>query len=943
MQRGVDAPRWRGLIGRDSELEKLKTWLEQSWLGPGGAALVEGEPGIGKSALCEAVAKHATDRGGTTLIGRGDEVEQERPFGLVSGLLRGLKGVEEASRWATRWREPAGAESGTSVFTAADEFIDLLEVISSAPGVLLVIDDLQWADRPSVLVLNNVLKRTHGNAVAILLSFRSTEFDPDLARVIRSVSESGATQIRLGPLSEDDVAALLSESFGAAPGPALMRLAEGAAGNPFYLTQLIKVVQDEHLFIGDGDGVDLPSASLPPSLRLAILRRLSTFDIRGRELLRTAALIGSAFSISDLSAASDLGEHDVADALAPALSARVLVPVDRELGFAHDLVREALYEDVPAAIRRQRHRAVGRALAGRGHPPAKVVRHFVESAEVGDLEAISWITRAAEELSMWDPGTASDILGHAVHISDPASASHREMLLDQARWLMWAARFAEATSVARKLLGLDVAPDVQCQLRLFLIQSAIVAGDLETALDHAGAGLTLPPETKRFPHLLAEAALVHLFVARQQEAATLALRASELGDEKGDAMGAGLGRICLALLAMLRGDFTEAVHLTETTVELANRSAELSRHAAFLLAGRVFLETDDLRRAHELAHAAVQRHAATGTGWLLPMYYVLLGTVAFHEGRWDDALAEFSTSEALSEETGNWGSWPAALSLRAEIEIDRGELDLAESLIQEAEKIITAAPGFHWHAGDVMWARAQLLVARGNEDQALSLLTGLWDMRVTFGAPAGNRGIALLLLDLARKHDPERSTAYVEMLESLAQRSGCEAVRGMALFGRGIVDEDPLLIRESVEWMRRCPRVVERIELLEWAACASAQLEPNGYGRELAEEVASFYASVDAHRSLARGDARFRNSGIVRGRRGPRARPTVGWASLTPTEERVVRLVAQGMRNAEIADRLVISVRTVETHLSRVYAKVGLRSRVQLATEAARLFLDAAQ
>lgn len=929
------------VVGRDAELQRLSVWLDAIWSGEGRAAVIEGEPGIGKTALCLALLTDARRRGAQVLMGTADELEQDRPFGLILDALRGCGDFEPAAEWVERWAGAQGSVgSPRSRFEAVDEAVDLIEAMSAAKPVLVLLDDLQWVDAPSLVVANHLVKRMRHSPVGIVLSFRSGVPDPRIAKVAETVvDQQGALHLRVAPLDETAMSALLTQTFSVAPGPQLLSLATRTGGNPFYLSQLVRVLQDERLVEVADDKADVSGAPLPPSLRLTVLRRLSMFGPDCRRLLRTASFFGSTFSLAGVAAAGGISPEQAGQILEPAIYTGIVVPRGGELAFAHDLVREALYEDVPQALRRQQHQDIAMALARIGGRAGEVARHFILGVDAGTEEAIRWIRRAAHEASASDPQSAAETIDHAIRRTVSTDGSYRDMLLDQTRWLMWAARFDAAASVTTRLLKLETDPGRQCQLRLFLIQTAIVHGDLQEAMTQVAHALELPPSAERFPHVVAEAALVHLFVARSDEARGLAQEAIALGERTGDAMGIGLGQICLALVAMLRGDLVEAASLATATADLARGSPELGRHSAFLLAGRILLEADDVSGSSDLALEAVRTNSEVGTAWLLPMYHVLLGTLAFHQGQWDDALAEFDTSEALSEETGNWGSWAAVLALRAEIAVHRDDIDSARACVEKGEEIIAAAPGIHWHAGDVMWARAQLLVAEEQHDTALSLLSGLWDMRVGFDAAGANRGVAQLLLRLAHElADAERLQKTLTGLEALAARADSATVTAIATLGRGLKERDRDAILQALPAIRQDPRRPEQAGLLEDAAVALAELGDMEAARSPADETVEFYRSVGGARSRAQAEARFRRVGIVRGIRGPRARPALGWESLTPTETRIVKLVAQGLRNAEIADRLVVSPRTVETHLSHVYTKVQVGSRVRLATEAAKRF-----
>jgi DNA-binding CsgD family transcriptional regulator len=184
--------------------------------------------------------------------------------------------------------------------------------------------------------------------------------------------------------------------------------------------------------------------------------------------------------------------------------------------------------------------------------------------------------------------------------------------------------------------------------------------------------------------------------------------------------------------------------------------------------------------------------------------------------------------------------------------------------------------------------------------------------------------------------DARRADSIAQAVEEVASLAHVPSLEGAALRCRGLVQRDPEVLLASAAAYRRSPRRLECALASEEAATALRQEGRTDEAVGLFGEAVELYEHLGASRDIARVDAALRSLGVRRGRRGSRGRPTIGWDSLTPTEREVVRLAVEGLTNAQIGERLFISRRTVETHLSHVFGKVGVSSRVQLAAEAGR-------
>jgi len=369
------------LVGRESELALLSGLMKQAAQGHGGAVLIEGEPGIGKSALVRAAVAEAPEAGCQVFWGAGDELGQELP---LLPFLDGLR-VREPSADPRRMtivgllRGEVAADRGADVpAVLAEQLLALVTEQCAVRPVVLVIDDLQWAD-PASVTLWDRLARSAGQVPLLLVGMTRPapgRIDgPELRRMV-----AAGSHLRLDRLAGPAVADLVAELAGGQPDEGLLRLADGAAGNPLYVTELLAALTRNSMVAVTGAGVARLSAGpVPGSLSAAIANRLGFVTGPVREVLRAAALFGTEFALPDLAVVLGRETADLAPLIDQACAVGVLATSGRGLGFRHPLIRAALYEEMPAAVRAAWHRDAGRALAEAGAPADRVARQLLRA------------------------------------------------------------------------------------------------------------------------------------------------------------------------------------------------------------------------------------------------------------------------------------------------------------------------------------------------------------------------------------------------------------------------------------------------------------------------------------------------------------------------------------------------------------------------------------
>ena len=940
-------PATPSLVGRSAELASLAELLHRAAEGPCQVALIEGEAGIGKTRLLAEMLDRCRRLGFQPYIGAAAELERDRPFGAlveafdlhptaadperaeIGHLLVGDLD-HEGSRLSL-------AEAPALRFRALEAVLTLVERLSLSAPMVIAVEDLHWADPSTLLCLRQLCRRLTHLPLLLVGTLRPSPWSAELDRLLEDFVAHGGSHLLLGSIGPEDVATLATEVLGTPPSPTLLQAVEGAGGNPLFVTRLLHALSSEGAIEVRGGRAELQEFVLPSSFRLLILRQLGTLPMETIEVLRVASILGASFSLAELSTVLDRPSSALVNSIQEAVRAGVLGEVGERLAFHHELVREAVYLDLPLSVRRALHLQAGRALAAAEAPPGQVAAHLAVGAAPGDQEAIRWLRRAAGVAARRAPSVAVGLLERATELmaaTDPARVAVDAELV---AIFAWSGRVHDAEARARELLVPGLPADVERTLRLTLAESMLARGRAGDAFQEMQALIqTLPENDPQRAGLLAFAAWTRLFsgdiqgaVAEEDEALAAA---AHQGDE-----GARSVALCgLGIASHLLGDPRRAVELGTEAIRRAEQDPthHLDRYPARLFLGRAYQDGDQMAEADRVLREGLRRSEELGLAVHLPFYHAQLGALRFATGEWDDAVAELEAAIQLGEEQ-QWGALIQPRSLLTLVTIHRNQLLAAEESLDLAEREF-AETGSAYGVDTMLWARALLLEVRGDAQAALSIIETAWAGPLLRIPPQLVRiGPDLVRLAVAAGR-PELGRAVVEAMDEATATSPAATWRAAALWGRGLLHGDADALVESVGAYQRAPRPIERARACEDAATALSRVGRREEAAVLLQDAVGVYERVGASIDLLRTEAALRGLGIRRGRRRTRRRPSKGWESLTPTEIEVVLLVTQGLTNVEIGRRLFISRRTVETHLSHIFAKLGVSSRVQLAAHASR-------
>jgi DNA-binding CsgD family transcriptional regulator len=943
----IDAQHRVALVGRGAELGILRAAVQGAARGRRGAVVVEGEAGIGKSRLLDEALEGAEELGFRVLVGWCDEVERHRPLRALREALAVDQHASDASR-AKLGRllavGSAAVDPAAPVVDMADEgwliveaVVELLEQMASAGPVALAVEDLQWADPVTLRAVHAIGRQMTGLAFALFVTLRGGGHDPDVSRVVADLLARGAEHVLVGPLVSEETAQLAHEVAGLPPGPRLLEQLGGAGGNPLFVIELLRALDDNGaLDLRDGLA-EARDVSLPPTLRLTLLRRLSLLPEATLNVLRVASILGSTFSLAEVTLVTGTTTASLLSALAVALDAGLLKESGDRLAFRHDLVRDAIYHDLPLAVRKGLHREVGTALAGAGASLDQVASHVALGAEPGDTDAVAWLRSAASSSVARSPATAIRLLERALELTEPTDPVRDEVASELVQPLLASGRLHDAETLARDVLAQGPRPEIVVLTHASLAGVLSIGARYPEALDQIAQAAAAASEQER-PSLIAAESLLMVLNGQVESARDTANRAIDAARRLGDDRARSLGLQTLAMLALAEGYLERAVALAHEAVGFDEQAGITwaGLGGPHLWYGTALADSDRFADAEVAFQAGRRRSEQTGNLARLPHYHWGIAEMRLAAGRWDDAVAEAQAGLSLVEETANHVGDVFANALCAHVAFHRGEATTAQAAVREAERRLVAGPveiGYEW----MTWIGALLLEARGEVAEARSALEQTWDLIGPLRylqATSRAMGPDLVRMALASGDRP-RALSVTEELERVAVCGQTPTARGIALRCRGLLDDSPDILLASVAAHRSGPRPYQLAAACEDAGIALQRAARPNEAVPLLNNAVDAYEQLNAARDLARVQSVLRTLGIRRRRHAPR-RPSFGWESLTPTELRVVGLAAEGLTNGRIAERLFVSRRTVATHLEHVFQKLGYANRVELAAEATR-------
>ncbi|HEY1776939.1 MAG TPA: AAA family ATPase [Solirubrobacteraceae bacterium] len=915
------------LLQREHELGQLRGALDAAAQGRGSLTLVTGAAGTGKSSL---LAAADADSGAVTVRrARGTELEHDFPFGVVRQLLevplqslapaerdRCLSGAaSSAKRIFESAPQSRGADDGG--FATLHGLYWLVANLAASRPLALVVDDAQWSDAPSLRALAYLAGRLDDLALALVVCVRSGETTPvaDLLAALQSHPETH--RLELGELDGQTVAALVREFLPRASDELCAAFHESSGGNPLYVRELLRSVD------GGGDG---PSASDVRDAALSsvgdrVQRRLEAVGPEAPLLAAAMAVLGMSGRLPLAAALAQLDETLSASLAERLRRAEILAYAD-PFEWIHPLVQRSLYDTLTVTRRDELHARAADLLEEGGAAPGHVAAHLAALRPTGSSRVTAALVRAAEEAIARDaPGEAGALVRRA--LAEGAAEPSRGELLLRLGQIDVGRRDPSAAAHLREALELLDDPKDRALAALSLGEILTHAGDWESAarvIDEARNELG-PSD----PELQLELDVTHALVCAFDPVLASTYwseRERLVGLTGGDSWAAHALCALLASTSGFRGEYLdEVLPLAERAVEgdvLFSQRAAGAWTPAHALAGFVLLEryeraaevADDIAVAARMQGSIASAVVADATrGWSTAR----LGDLAAAEEMLRP-LQDFALQNGLLLLVAN------LMWFGADVMLERpSQTDVAQAL-----ESLQLPPAFEEAAGGawVKSARGRLRTTRGDRvgaEQDLRAAGSILE-RLGFG-PLHDPWRSWLALALPRA-DADEALALVESEFAEAEATGLSRPRGIVLRAKGLLargDEAVELLRDSVAVLRDSPARYEHAQSLValgaalrrggWRADART---PLAEGRELAYRCGAERLSDQAREELVATGAR------------PRRIARSGFDALTASERRVTRLAAQERSNADIAQDLYLSVKTVERHLSSAYAKLDI-------------------
>jgi ATP/maltotriose-dependent transcriptional regulator MalT len=863
------------LLERGEQTARLSQVLQQAGERRGRVVLVSGSAGVGKTSLVRTFARVAADQDATVRIGACDDLHAPRAFAPFRDI-------------ATRQgRLGRALQSGADRAEVLDAILEELD--DPVRPVVLILEDLQWADDATLDAVLVVGRRIEDLGAVLVATFRDDEIAAShpLRRVLGNLGNAALERIHLEPLSREAVAVLAER-----PVDEVDDLYTTTGGNPFYVREMLAA----------------PEATVPSSVKDTVLQRLVGLPEVTRRALEALSVIPSQSERWLLDAVADGGVR----ALDQAERAGIVIVDARMIRFAHEIARRAVESDLTTGTRVLLNAEIATALDARGGDATRILHHAVEAGE-RDLVLRHGPVAAREAARLGSHHAALQAYHQIYRFSDELAAGERaELVLEYAYELQLGNRSGDAVAAAAEAVGLledggDAA--ALANALLVLSRAAYWHRGQAAAIPHATRAIELlggsrpsPVRAMAYAHM----ARLHLLAHRNQEAWEWSERALEAAADAAHRPAEAGARITHGAAGLNLGVADGEAEL-ERGLEMARRNGfhESVIRGYFQgiveLARRGRLDDAERRLADGLAYAE-DHHVAYATFRLRG----LRGALTLARGRIDDARAILQKALDDEGDPGIAGVQPRAWLAQALGRL--GERDAAR-LADEA-----------WHLSADSDEAPRVCAA------AVARIELAWLAE----RPDATRAVMRPALALA---DATRHGWYAGDLRVYLQRAGITAPAPPS--GTPLLDAHAAALRGD-------------------HAASAERWGTVGYGYEQAVElvfcddetsVLDGVRRLDDMGALAtanRARAMLRARGITSVPRGPTRRTRENPAGLTDRQVDVLVLLAAGMTNAEIADRLVLSVRTVDHHVSAILSKLGVATRQEAAMQASELGLDVA-
>ena len=946
------------MVGSLREREREVAAVRELLDGRGRMLLLEGRAGIGKTSLIEVACSRAAELGGEVLRARGSELESGFAFGVVRQLFeRRLAAAGQGERAALLAGPAAAARpllagelvaqpAGDSSFAVLHGLYWLVVNLAAGRPVLLAVDDAHWADEASLRWLAYLARRLDGLAAGLLVALRPGDAAVMGAPLLALCAEAAAV-LRPALLSERAVsaevrAAVHAGGGGEASDELCAAVYAACGGNPLYLTELLRAADRAGRPLATLDPAELLAAGVDGIARRVItrVRGLGPDALRlaqalavlgdGGELRHAAAIAGVPMAdAARLAGGLTRAEVLAAEVQAAQVQAAAVLAAGGRPRFVHPVIRDALEAVLDGGERDRAHRRAARLLHADMAPPGQVAAHLVRVRPAGDGWVLARLREAARAaMDSGAPQAAADLLDRA--LAEPPSPAQRAGVLREAARAQVTAGRERAFVLLEEALRVAAGPRARAEIALEVAEAYAALFRWVDAVDVIERALAElgPADQELAASLEGELVVCGLHDARR--APRVAPVLARLGSRRVAAASEPVA-VAQAMAMLLAG--RPASQIATLLDETLNRAGPDTRNwdtrAAMLW---VLVAAERFGTVEAALGPMLEQVHRSGSARGLVAAYSTLGLLKLRLGALPEADAAARVALYVLQEGDFAPGLGFAATVLSDVAVEAGQLD-------EAQLLLDLLPPEGWPAGVgtvlIPAARGRLRLAQGRAAEALAEFQACGEL---FGADVwgipiretgyvhARSGAALALLRLGRPRDAVR-LADAELADVRA--FGAPRALGIALRVAGLTRGGPeglALLHESAAALDGSPALLERARSLAELGAALRRDGQRTAARDPLARALELAAGCGAGPLAARARDELRAAGAR-----PRRPWRTGVDALTPSELRVARLAADGRSNREIAGELYVTLKAIEGHLARAYAKLGIEGRGQLA------------
>jgi DNA-binding CsgD family transcriptional regulator len=936
---GTGLKRHAGLVGRLRERERELAAVEELLEQRGRMLLLEGRSGIGKTSLVEAACARAGELGHEVVRARGSELESGFAFGVVRRLFeRRLAGAGRDERAALLAGPAAAARpllsgelacqpAGDSSFAVVHGLYWLVVNLAASRPLLIAVDDAHWADEDSLRWLAYLAPRLEGLAAGTLVALR--QGDPALMSApLLAVRAEAAAVLRPALLTERAVSAVVRATAGGEASDELCAAVYAACGgNPLYLTELLRAAEVSGQPLAALEPAGWPAGGLEGIAR-QVITRVSSLGPDALGLAQALAVLGDGGELRHAAAIAEV-TMAVAVRLAGGLVRAEVLAAGDQPRFVHPVIRDALEASLDSGGKDHAHRCAARLLHADGAPPGQVAAHLVRVRPAGDGWVLARLREAARAaMDSGAPQAAASLLDRA--LAEPPPPGQRAGVLREAAQAEVTAGRERAFVLLEEALRAAAGPRERARIALEVAEAYAALFRWVDAVDVIERALAELGDADRELAARLEGELVVCGLHDARRAPKVAPVLARLGCRRPEAAGEPVAVAqAMAMLLAGRPAGQVAAPLEDALRRAGPAAGNWDTRAALLW---VLVVAERFGAVEESLTPLLAQVHRSGSARGFVAAYSTLGLLKLRLGALPEADAAARVALRVLTEGDFAPGLGFAATVLSDIAVEAGELD-------EAQALLDLLPQGGWPAGVatvlIPAARGRLRLAQGRAAGALAdfqacealFAADAWGMPIRdTGYVHARSGAALALLRLGRRQHASQ-LADAELAD--VRVFGAPRALGIALRAAGLArggNEGLALLRESVAALDDSPALLERGRSLAELGAALRRDGQRAAARDPLARALDLAVRCGARPLADRAREELRAAGAR-----PRRPWRTGVDALTPSELRVARLAAEGRSNREIAYDLYVTLKAVEGHLGRAYAKLGIEGRSQLA------------